>query len=487
MEVPLLDRSFDEGGLIGANGDYLPGKGWKTCWEIFRIESSKLWGIGGPIAFQIVCESIIDSISTMFVGHLGNIELAAFSVAHSVIIFFSYGLLLGMGSALETLCGQAFGAGKLEMVGTYTQRSMLILFLSCIFLLPLYIFASPLLKLLGQEQDVAELSGPFAMLTIPQLFSLAISIPTQKFLQAQSKVSVLAWITFSATLLQLFLCWLFITVLGWGTTGAAVAFDITNWWVAIGQYVYVVCWCKDSWKGYTWDAFKDLWEYTRLSLASAVMQCLDVWYLSSLVIVTGSLDNSVTEVSSLTICMNVNMWELMLFMGLNAAVSVRVSNELGSGRSRATKYSIYVTIGQSFFIGIVCMLTILAARDHFAILFTDNVEMQRSVSRLSVLLAFTMVLNSIQPIFSGVAIGCGCQGLVATVNLACYYGFGLPFGIYLGHIVKLGVVGVWSGMVSGMILQTLILVAILSRTDWEREVEKTTNRLERWELSHNGV
>lgn len=208
---------------------------------------------------------------------------------------------LGMGSALETLCGQAFGAGKLEMLGTYTQRSVIVLFISCLLLLPLYIFSSSTLKLLGQEEEVAELAGPYAMLTIPQLFSLAISIPTQKFLQAQSKVNILAWITFVSLLLQLFLCWLFISVFGWGTTGAAVAFDFTNWWVAIGQYVYMVGWCKDSWKGYSWAAFCDLWEYTRLSLSSAVMQCLDLWYISSLVILTGNLDNSITEVSSLTI------------------------------------------------------------------------------------------------------------------------------------------------------------------------------------------
>ena len=116
---------------------------------------------------------------------------------------------LGMGSALETLCGQAFGAGQIHMLGIYTQRSMVILLFSTLFLLPIYIFATPLLKLLGQEHDMAVLAGKFALFSIPELFSLAVGIPTSKFLQAQSKVGVLACIGFVVLLLHAFLLWLF--------------------------------------------------------------------------------------------------------------------------------------------------------------------------------------------------------------------------------------------------------------------------------------
>lgn len=54
--------------------------------------------------------------------------------------------------------------------------------------MPLYIFATAILKLLGQERDIAELAENFSIQTIPQMFSLTVNFPTQKFLQAQSKV-----------------------------------------------------------------------------------------------------------------------------------------------------------------------------------------------------------------------------------------------------------------------------------------------------------
>lgn len=206
-----------------------------------------------------------------------------------------------MGSALETLCGQAYGAGQVHLLGVYLQRSMIILFATCVILTPLYLFATPLLKLLGQEDAIANLAGKYAVLIVPQMFSLAVNFPTSKFLQAQSKVGVIAWIGFFALLQSGLLLWLFIYVFHWGLIGAALAFNISNWFTAIAQLIYVIGWCKDGWKGWSCSAFNDIWAFVRLSLASAVMLCLEIWYMMSISILTGHLNNAVIAVGSLTI------------------------------------------------------------------------------------------------------------------------------------------------------------------------------------------
>lgn len=210
-------------------------------------------------------------------------------------------LQLGMGSALETLCGQAFGAGQIDMLGVYMQRSWIILWISCIILMPIYIFATPILKFLGESHTIAVPAGEFSLLTVPQLFSLAINFPTSKFLQAQSKVSAIAWIGFIFLIIHTGLLWLFIYVFGWGISGAAIAFDLTSWGIAIAQVVYVVGWCKDGWKGLSWLAFKEIWAFVRLSVASAIMLCLEIWYMMSIIILTARLDNAVIAVDSLSI------------------------------------------------------------------------------------------------------------------------------------------------------------------------------------------
>ncbi|XP_051137910.1 protein DETOXIFICATION 35 isoform X2 [Andrographis paniculata] len=485
--TPLLERRGFGDLIDDDDGDYLPVRGMKAWWRVFCIETVRLWRIGGPIAFQILCQFGTNSVTTMFVGHLGDVELSALSIALSVIGTFSFGFMLGMGSALETLCGQAFGAGQVHLLGIYMQRSIIILFSTCILLLPLYIFAEPVLKLLGQDAAIAKPAGAYTLLVVPQLFSLSITFPTQKFLQAQSKVSALAWISLLALVFHVVLCWLFVDVLGWGASGAAVAFDLTSWGTAVAQLCYVVGWCKDGWKGLSWFAFKEMWSFVKLSLASAVMLCLEVWYMMSIIVLTGHLNNAVTAVGSLSICMNVNGWESMIFIGINAAISVRVSNELGSGHPRATKYSIYATVFQSLLIGLICMIIILLARNHFSIIFTNSKVMQQAVARLSPLLGLTMLLNSVQPVVSGVAVGGGWQSLVAYINLACYYILGLPLGYVLGYIANLGVAGLWGGMIFGTAMQTLLLLVVLYRTNWEKEVQQTTERMRKWGGGIKGI
>jgi MATE family multidrug resistance protein len=210
-------------------------------------------------------------------------------------------LQLGMASALETLCGQAFGAGQVEMLGVYMQRSILILFGSCFLILPLYLYSTPILILLGQERDIAELAGVFTIQSIPQLFSLAINFPAQKFLQAQSKVGILAWLGFIFLIIHILILILFIKILGWGTAGAAAAYDLSAWGIALAQMAYVVGWCKEGWRGLSWLAFKDLWGFVKLSFASAIMLCLEVWYFMTLIVLTGHLDNPIIAVGSLSI------------------------------------------------------------------------------------------------------------------------------------------------------------------------------------------
>ncbi|KAG5565844.1 hypothetical protein RHGRI_001675 [Rhododendron griersonianum] len=421
MESPLIKNGGIGSSALGATelhhappevlaadegGDYPRIHNFEDVKNICYLESVKLWAIAGPIAFNILCNYGINSFTNIFVGHLGNVELSAVAISLSVLANFSFGFLLGMGSALETLCGQAFGAGHLEMLGIYMQRSWIILSSACFFILPLYVYATPILKLLGQRDDIAKLAGKFSIQVIPQMFSLAINFPTQKFLQAQSKVGILAWIGFVFLFLHIGMLYLFISVFGWGLAGAAAAYDISAWGVALAQVTYIVVWCKDDgWRGLSWLAFKELWPFVKLSVASAVMICLEIWYFMSIIVLTGHLEDPVIAVGSLSICMNINGWEGMLFIGINAATSV----------------------------------AIMTTRNHFAIIFTDSKEMQKAVAHLAYLLAITMVLNSVQPVISGVAVGGGWQALVAYINLFCYYIVGLPLGFLLGYKTSLGV------------------------------------------------
>ncbi|XP_077214915.1 protein DETOXIFICATION 33-like [Tasmannia lanceolata] len=445
------------------------------------IESKKLWQIAGPAIFTSVFQYSLGAITQTFVGHVGTLELAAVSIENSVIAGLAFGVMLGMGSALETLCGQAFGAGQIRMLGVYMQRSWIILLCSALVLVPIYVFSPPILILFGQTKDIADLAGKFALWMIPQLFAYALNFPIQKFLQAQRKVIVMTVVSAVVLVIHVVLSWLLIFKFGWGLWGAAIALNLSWWLIVFGQLGYIFVTTSDAaWTGFSMLAFNELFDFIKLSLASAVMLCLEFWYLMILIILAGRLTNPVIAVDAISICMNLYGWEIMIAIGFNAAISVRVSNELGAGNPQTAKFAVIVVSLTSIALGLVCMVIILTTRNEFPFLFTSSSVVAKEVTKLSGLLAFTMVLNGLQPVLSGVAIGAGWQALVAYINVGCYYIVGLPIGLLLGFKFDFGVEGIWSGMIGGIVLQTIILVVVTSCTNWNKEAAQAEERVKKW-------
>ena len=177
-----------------------------------------------------------------------------------------------MASALETVCGQAFGAKRYSMLGIYLQRSWILLFVVCILLSPIYFFASPILKLLGQTDEVSELSGVVSLWVLPIHFTFAFIFPLQKFLQSQLKNFVFIWTSLVVLVFHALISWIFVYVLDFGIVGAAVTLDVSRWLLCFMLLVYVTCgWCPLSWPGLSFEAFSGLWEFAKLATASGVM------------------------------------------------------------------------------------------------------------------------------------------------------------------------------------------------------------------------
>ncbi|KAJ0975990.1 hypothetical protein J5N97_017955 [Dioscorea zingiberensis] len=443
-------------------------------------ESKKLWRVVAPAIFGRVVTYSMNVITQAFAGHLGDLELASISIANTVVVGFNFGLMLGMASALETLCGQAFGAKKYHMLGVYMQRSFIILFLCALALLPIYFFATPILELIGQPPDLAVMAGKATMWFIPLHFSFAFLFPLQVFLQCQLKNSINAYISFLALIVHLFVSWLFVYKLKFGFIGTVVTLNF-SWWVAVFcLFAYVICGnCPLTWKGFSFDAFSGLWEFLRLSAASGVMLCLENWYYRILVLMTGMLKDAALAVDALSICMSINGWELMIPLAFFAGTGVRVANELGAGNGKGAKFATIVSVVTSIVIGLFFFVLIMVLHDKFAYIFTTSSQILEAVDNLAVLLALSILLNSVQPVLSGVAVGSGWQAEVAYVNIGSYYLIGIPLGIFLGWFFQLGVMGIWGGMIGGTAIQTLILMHMTIRCDWDKEALIASTRMEK--------
>lgn len=177
-----------------------------------------------------------------------------------------------MASALGTLCGQAYGAKQYHMLGLYMQRSWIVLFICSILLIPMFVFASPFLKLIGQSTTLAEQTGIVAIWLIPLHLSFPFQFTLQRFLQCQLKTAVIAWVSGVALLVHVIVSWVFVYKLRVGIVGTAITLDFSWWLSVLGLFCYSVCGgCPQSWTGFSNQAFVGLWEFLKLSVASGVM------------------------------------------------------------------------------------------------------------------------------------------------------------------------------------------------------------------------
>ncbi|KAL0399748.1 UNVERIFIED_CONTAM: protein DETOXIFICATION 40 [Sesamum radiatum] len=224
----------------------------------------------------------------IFCGHLGNLELAASSLGNNGIQLLAYGVM-------------AYGARKYEMLGVYMQRSTVLLMATGLPLMIVSLFSKQLLLLLGESERVASAAALFVYGLIPQIFAYAANFPIQKFLQAQSNVNPSAYISVGTLVLHILLTWLALFV--FGAAGAGLVLSVSWWIIVVAQFVYIVTSerCKATWSGFSWMAFTGLWDFFKLSAASAVMLFLETWYFQILVLIAGLLPDPEIVLDALTV------------------------------------------------------------------------------------------------------------------------------------------------------------------------------------------
>ncbi|KAI9169113.1 hypothetical protein LWI28_007143 [Acer negundo] len=123
----------------------------------------------GCIAAPMVAVNFLQVISTMMVGHLGELFLSSTAIATSFSAVTGFSLLFGMSTAMETLCGQGFGANQYQKIGIQFQTALFSLLLVCLPVTLLWVNMGKLLLFLGQDPSIASGIG---YATLQPLFEL---------------------------------------------------------------------------------------------------------------------------------------------------------------------------------------------------------------------------------------------------------------------------------------------------------------------------
>lgn len=445
-----------------------------------------IWGeikrqlcIAGPMICVNLLQYSLVVVSNMFVGHLGELELASASIASSFAAVTGSSLLIGMASGLETLCGQAYGAKQYHMLGIYLQRAIFVLYMVSLPVAFLWWNMGPVLHFLGQDPLICEMAGRYARWLLPVVFATATLQPLVKFLQTQSVVLPMALFSVATLCFHIPFCYLLVYKFGVGYRGAAIASGVSNWLnvLLLALYVKYSARCKRTWTSFSVEAFNDLPAFFKLAIPSTVMICLENWSFEGLVILSGLLPNPQLETSTLSISLTTIALLYMVPFGISASVSTRVSNELGAGRPNAAKASVAIGVGMGLAEGTLMATGLYMGRNLWGWAFTSEMEVVDYVSRCMPFLATITIMDSVQGVVSGVARGCGWQAFGAAANLAAYYLVGLPSAVVLAFWYDFKGLGLWMGMILGIFTQTATLVGLTITTNWQKQAEYALGRV----------
>uniref|UniRef100_A0ACD5ZUF1 Uncharacterized protein n=1 Tax=Avena sativa TaxID=4498 RepID=A0ACD5ZUF1_AVESA len=438
----------------------------------------QLW-LTGPLIAGYQMQNLVQTISTMFLGHLGELPLAGASIAGSFATVTGFSLLSGLASALDTFYGQAFGARQYHLVCIYKQRAMLILTLISVPLAVLWFYTGSILLLLDQDEDIAMEAGTFARWMIPGLFAYGLLQCQVRFLQSQNIVFPVMLSAAATALFHFAICWLLVRVLGLGSKGVAIGKAMSYWInvVMLAVYVRVSSTCKNTWTGFSMEAIRGARDFFRLAVPSALMVSLEWWSFEALVLLSGLLPNPKLETSVLSIILSTSDVIFMIAEGLGTATSTRVSNELGTGRPRTTRLAVHVVMFVAISQGLIMGVAMISVRHLWGYVYSDEEEVVIYVAKMAFLLAVSNFFDGIQSVLSGVARGCGWQKIGAWINLGSYYVVGLPAAYLFAFVLRGGGMGLWMGIICGILVQDLLLGAITLYTDWNKEATKAKNRV----------
>ncbi|CAI9112741.1 OLC1v1013228C1 [Oldenlandia corymbosa var. corymbosa] len=447
-------------------------------WEA-KEEVKRLGGLAVPLVVVSFLQYSMQMISLMFVGHLGELSLSSASMATSFAGVTGFNLMLGMGGALETLCGQAYGAKQYYILGIHLQRAVLVLFLTSIPIAIIWMNTTDIFLLFGQDQHISLHAGTYARWLIPSLFPYAALQCQFRFLQTQKLVTPLIVSTGFTSIIHVVSCWLLVFRLEFGNKGAALSNAISYWInvVILGAYIKFSPLCQKTWTGISKEGFKDIPAFVSLAIPSALMTCLEMWAYEILVLMSGFLPNPKLETSMMSISLNTSSVVFRIPYGFGSAVSTRVSNELGAGNPKAAKITAQVVLFLVVVEGLLIALVSMAVRGSWGYLYSNEQEVVRYMSAVMPVLTLSNFMDGIQAAMSGVARGCGWQKIGALVNLGSYYLVGLPTAIVLTFVYHYGGKGLWMGIISGSGLQAILLLTIAFRTNWKQQIIDAKRRL----------
>lgn len=432
-----------------------------SLFDTLRRELRPTVSLAAPVVIAEVGWVAMQIVDIAMVGRLGPEAIGAVGVGSALFLAFSVfgmGLLLG----LDTLVSQAFGARDRAQCDRWLRHGT---FLALVLTLPLGLLARMAgshLDLWGFDPDVLLLVRPYFAIVTWSLPLLLLYAAFRRYLQAVSVVKPIMFALVTANVVNAAANW----VLVFGNLGApALGVDGAGWATCISRAYMVIVLAgavaRQGVRPWTLTAgvgAAGLRRILELGWPAATQAALEYGAFAAVTMLAGRLDPSTLAAHQIVI--NLAGLTYMVPLGIASAGAVRVGHAVGrrdaAGASAAGWTAIALGTG---FMASAAALFLAVPGPILAIFTTDRGVVEVGLA-LIVLVALFQVFDGLQGVTTGALRGLGDTRTPMLLNLAGHWMIGLPVGYLLCFAIGWGVVGLWIGISTGLILVGCLVTAI---------------------------
>lgn len=430
--------------------------------------------ISGPTAMTGLVLYSRAMISMLFLGYLGERELAGGSLSIGFANITGYSVLSGLAMGMEPICGQAYGAKQWKLLGITLQRTVLLLLSTSLPISFLWLNMKRILLWCGQDDEISSVAQTFILFAIPDLFFLSLLHPLRVYLRSQGITLPLTYCSAISVLLHVPLNFLLVVHFKMGIAGVAIAMVWTNlnFFLLLSSFVYFSGVHKDSWVSPSMDCVKGWSSLLALAIPNCISVCLEWWWYELMIMICGLLTNPKAAIASMGILIQTTSLVYVFPSSLSLGVSTRVGNELGANRPSKARISMIVALFCAFALGLMAMLFTTLMRHQWGRFFTNDAEILELTAVALPIIGLCELGNCPQTTGCGVLRGSARPKIGASINLGSFYLVGMPVAILMGFVAKMGFPGLWLGLLTAQVSCALVMLYVLCRTDWMVQVER---------------
>jgi MATE family multidrug resistance protein len=431
-------------------------------------EFAPMFRLAVPVVLAEIGWMAMGIVDTLMVGPLGAEAIGAVGVGSSLFmgfVIFAMGLLLG----LDTLVSHAYGARRLEDCHRWLLHGVA---LSVIVSVPATMVLLLLVSLLSQwglDPAVLPLAQPYLGVLTWSVVPLLMYATFRRYLQGMGVVRPVMIALVMANLTNVFANWVLIYgrlgAPAMGVRGSAWATVVAR--VAMAGYLFVVIVMRERGRRpglfETPLAIYGAWMTRLMALGfpAAAQVTLEVGVFAAATALAGRL--TPTALAAHQIALNIAACAFMVPLGVSSAGAVRVGQAIGRGDVPGAERAGWTALlfGAGF---MLCAASLFVLAPRLLIgAFTRDAGVLAIGSALLLVAAVFQLFDGIQGVATGVLRGLADTRTAMLWNLFAHWFVGLPLGYTLCFRVGLGVIGLWWGLSSGLIICGVALLVVWMR------------------------